>query len=79
MLYTGLDFYTAVKAEYEFDNKKGNLIYTPTYKGDWIAPSPYVSGNWASASYNGIAYFMDPRNFLNDIDSFQFVQFGRLC
>ena len=73
VLYTGLDFYTAVKAEYEFDNKKGNLVYTPTYKGDWIAPSPYVSGNWASASYNGIAYFMDPRNFLNDIDSFQFV------
>lgn len=52
------------------------MVYTPTYKGDWIAPNPYVSGNWASASYNGIAYFMDTRNFLNDVDVFQFVDLG---
>ena len=71
--YTGLDFYTAVQGEYEYDNRKANLVYTPTYKGDWIAPNPYVSGTWASASYNGIAYFMDPRNFLNEVDAFQFV------
>ena len=55
VLYTGLDFYTAVQGEYEYDNRKANLVYTPTYKGDWIAPNPYVSGTWASASYNGIA------------------------
>ena len=73
VLYTGLDFYTAVQGEYEYDNRKANLVYTPTYKGDWIAPNPYVSGTWASASYNGIAYFMDPRNFLNEVDAFQFV------
>ena len=73
ILYTTLDFDTAVQAEYEYENKKANLVYTPTYKGDWIAPNPYKSGNWASASFNGIAYFMDPRNFLNDVDIFQFV------
>ena len=73
VLYTGLDFYTAVQGEYEYDNRKANLVDTNVYKGDWIAPNPYVSGNWSSASYNGIAYFMDPRNFINDVDVFQFV------
>ena len=73
ILYTTIDFDTAVLSEYQYDNKKGNTVDTTTYKGDWIAPDPYVSGNWASASYNAIAYFMDPRNFLNDIDVFQFV------
>ena len=73
ILYTTLDFDTAVQAEYEYKNKKANLVYTPTYKGDWIAPNPYKEGSWASASFNAIAYFMDPRNFLNDVDVFQFV------
>ncbi len=73
ILYTTLDFNTAVQKEYEYASKQGNLVYTPTYKGDWIAPNPYVSGNWASASYNGIAYFMDPRNFLNEANIFQFI------
>ena len=73
VLYTGIDFYTAVQSEYEYDSKKGNLVDTSTYRGDWIAPDPYVSGDWASASYNAIAYFMDTRNFLNDTDVFQFL------
>ena len=76
ILYTNLDFYTAVKGEYEYANKRGNLVYTPTYNGNWIASNPYISGVWASASYNGIAYFMDTRNFLNDVDIFQFVDLG---
>ena len=80
VLYTGIDFYTAVQGEYEHYtvDKSGkrqyaNLVDTNVYKGDWIAPNPVVTGNWAQASYNGIAYFMDPRNFLNDVDAFQFV------
>ena len=73
VLYTGIDFYTAIQSEYEYDSKKANLVDTNTYKGDWIAPDPYVSGNWASASYSAIAYFMDIRNFLNDTDVFQFL------
>ena len=73
ILYTGLDFNTAVQGEYEYDNKKANLVETSTYNGEWIATSPSVEGTWASASYKAIAYFMDPRNILNDIDVFQFV------
>ena len=80
VLYTGLDFYTAVQGEYEHysvddqgNRHYANLVDTNVYKGAWIAPNPVVTGNWAQASYNGIAYFMDPRNFLNDVDAFQFV------
>ena len=80
VLYTGLDFYTAVQGEYEHytvdstgKRQYANLVDTNVYKGAWIAPNPVVTGNWAQASYNGIAYFMDPRNFLNDTDAFQFV------
>lgn len=80
VLYTGLDFYTAVQGEYEHytvdkngNRQYANLVDTNVYKGDWIAPNPVITGNWAQASYNGIAYFMDPRNFLNDVDAFQFV------
>ena len=73
VLYTGIDFNTAVQSEYEYAGKEANLVDTGTYKGDWIAPNPVVKGVWASASYSAIAYFMDSRNFLNDIDVFQFV------
>ena len=73
VLYTGIDFYTAVQSEYEYAGRTGNLINTSTYKGAWIAPSPYRSGNWASASYSAIAYFMDTRNFINESDIFQFI------
>lgn len=76
ILYTTLDFHTAVQSEYDYEDKKGNFVWTPTYYGDWIAPNAYVSGNWASASYAGIAYFMDPRNFLNEEDIFQFADLG---
>ena len=73
ILYTGLDFYTAVQGEYDYAGRTANLVHTATYQGEWIAPNPVVNGSWASASYSAIAYFMDPRNILNEIDVFQFV------
>ena len=72
ILYTGIDFNEAVKAEYEGSNKQKSLIDTNTYKCDWISEDPYVSGRWASASYNAVQYFMDARNFLNDSNVLQF-------
>ncbi len=74
ILYTGLDFNYVVNGEYSANNKKNCLVDTRTYQGDWIASNPYKSGVWYSASYNGIAYFMDPRNFLNEVDVFQFLE-----
>ncbi len=71
ILYTGLDFNYVVDGEYS--TKTNCLVDTRSYRGDWIANNPYSSGVWYSASYNGIAYFMDARNFLNEVDIFQFL------
>ena len=47
--------------------------YTPYYaKG----AKAYDSGAWYQASREAIAYFMDPRNFLNERDVFQFETLG---
>lgn len=47
--------------------------YTPYYaKG----AKAYDSGSWYQASREAIAYFMDPRNFLNPIDIFMFETLG---
>jgi len=47
--------------------KEGN--YTPYYATNAVA---YDSGAWYQASRAAIAYFMDPRNFLNPRDVFMF-------
>ena len=47
----------------------GVTNYTPYYAENARA---YDSGAWLQASRAAIAYFMDPRNFLNDTDVFMF-------
>lgn len=55
------------------DNPKRSLVYnSDTYK-NWRHPSnqQYDSG-WWRASVETVEYFMDPRNFMNDEQIFQF-------
>ena len=47
--------------------------YTPYYAKDAKA---YDSGAWYQASREAIAYFLDPRNFLNERDVFMFETLG---
>ena len=47
--------------------------YTPYYAKD---AKVYDSGAWYQASPEAIAYFMDPRNFLNEQDVFMFETLG---
>ena len=49
--------------------KLGAANYTPYYAENAKA---YDSGAWLQASQSAIAYFMDPRNFLNEADVFMF-------
>ena len=69
-VYLNLDFNTAVEAEYA--DKEKNTVDTTVYKGEWIRENPYSSGEWYSASRKAIAYMMDIRNFLDDVNVFQF-------
>lgn len=71
--HTGLDFYSAVNNEYT-DNKSlienaFSVYLKSNATGDYNAGTgKYIAkdgGSWVSASKNCIAYFMDPRNFLD--------------
>ena len=73
LLYTGLNFSSAVYGEYSIHN--ANLV-PATSGSEWICPvcgtRAYDTG-WYGASDKAIAYYMDPRNFLNDSNIFQFL------
>ncbi len=51
----------------------GLANYTPYYAEN---AATYDSGAWYQASRAAIAYFMDPRNFLNDVEVFMFETLG---
>ena len=71
-LYTGIKFSSAVAGEAEVHGR--NLVET-SYSGEWICPTCgtklYDSG-WYCASEKAIAYYLDPRNFLDEVNIFQF-------
>ena len=73
LLYTGLNFGNAVYGEYS--NHSANLV--PASSGsEWICPvcgTKLYDTGWYGASDKAIAYYMDPRNFLNDNNIFQFL------
>ena len=72
LLYTGLSLDEVVSGEAKVHSR--NLV--PSDKsGEWICSvcgtKPYDSG-WYCASEKATAYYMDPRNFLDEINIFQF-------
>lgn len=73
LLYTNLNFSSAVYGEYS--NHSANLV--PSSSGsEWICPvcgTKLYDTGWYGASDKAIAYYMDPRNFLNDSNVFQFL------
>lgn len=69
-LYTGINFRDAISGE--ASNKRRNLVPT-SYGGEWINGTELYDSGWYSASDSAIAYYMDPRNFLNETDIFQFL------
>ncbi len=82
---TGLDWNTVITNEMVFSrNLVPNNSSTPsswkdtTISGsfDWVNNNwvTISSPNWVQASKAVVEYFMDPRNFLNETDIFQFEQ-----
>ena len=72
LLYTGLTFDEVIAGEYAVHSR--NLVPS-TYGGEWICSvcgtKLYDSG-WYCTSPKAIAYYMDPRNFLDETNVFQF-------
>ena len=69
-LYTGLKFSDAVSGEYSVRSR--NLVPTD-YSGEWISGTTLYDSGWYAASEKAIAYYMDPRNFLDTTNIFQFL------
>jgi len=74
ILETGLDWNDVIKNETVASHGR-NLIYY-TYNDSWVCSTCgnklYDSGRWKCASELAVSYYMDPRNWLNDNNIFQF-------
>ena len=74
ILDTGLDWNDVIKNETVASHGR-NLIYY-TYSGSWVCSTcgdrAYDSGRWKCASETAVAYYMDPRNWINENNIFQF-------
>lgn len=73
LLYTGLNFNSAVYGEYS--NHSANLV-PASYGSEWICSicgTKLYDTGWYGASEKAIAYYLDPRNFLNESNIFQFL------
>lgn len=81
---TGLEWADALKAESAVGknlvskNSIASWKSTATQAYNWSNNTWYTfdGGSWVSASQELIAYYMDPRNFLNDSGIYQFETFG---
>lgn len=81
ILYTGLDWNDVIQNEYVGHNATpSNLVPTnsSTYNNEWICSicgyKTYDTGDWHCASEEAIKYMMDPRNFLDTNNVFQFLE-----
>ena len=78
---TGLDWNSVIKAE----SKTGTSLVASSSPSSWKSMEPgaydfttgkyieYDSGGWVCASEGIVAYYMDPRNFINPVGIFQFM------
>jgi len=82
ILYTDITWAEVIANEYiGHGASPRNLVpaNNSNYDSEWIckacgANKVYDSGNWHCASESAIAYMMDARNSLNDLDIFQFLE-----
>ena len=76
VLYTGLDWNDVINGEYVGHGKIPSNLVPQSYNGEWLCEqcgdTIYDTGEWKCASKKAIAYLMDPRNYLNKENIFQF-------
>ena len=76
IMYTGLDWGQVVANEALGHPKSPRNLIGNNKSGAWICSScgskAYDNGEWCCASEHTIAYYMDPRNWLNSTYIFQF-------
>ena len=78
LVETNLDWDTVINNEYQGHGSSPKNLVPSDYSDGWICSicgrKAYDNGSWCCASRQAIEYTMDPRNTLNDIKIFQFLQ-----
>ena len=77
ILYTDIDWNEAIRNE--TTARHGRSLVPASKTGEWLCPvcgDIYDTGKWLCASDIAVAYYMDPRNFLNEDYIFMFEDLG---
>lgn len=80
ILYTDLNWEDVITNEYvgHGSSPRNAVPATNDYGGEWrcsiCGEQRYDSGKWCCASTKALEYIMDPRNSLNSLDIFQFLE-----
>lgn len=76
--YTNLDWNEVIANEYTGHGSSPRNLVPASYSSDWTCSicgnKAYDNGTWKCASESAIKYIMDPRNFLNVENIFQFEE-----
>lgn len=71
--YTGIDWNELIKNETGMTLHRRSVV--PAYSSDlWKCKECEKSNGWTCASEEIVKYFIDPRNFLNEVNIFQFEE-----
>ena len=74
--YTGIDWNTFINSQ-TCSTKKGISLISKSSEASWKCSCGYKdkTGSWVCASRGITAYYADPRNFLNEVNIFQFSEY----
>lgn len=72
-VHTGLDWNTVLSHE-SYEVNEGISLVEDIFSSEWKkdGQNKYIDGSYVVASKQGVAYVLDPRNFINDSGIFQF-------
>ena len=78
LVETGLDWDSVINNEYQGHGGSPKNLVPSNYSDGWICSicgrRAYDNGSWCCASRQAIEYTMDPRNTLNELNVFQYLE-----
>ena len=78
LVETGLNWETVINNEYQGHGGSPKNLVPSNYSDGWICEicgrRAYDNGSWCCASRQAIEYTMDPRNTLNELNIFQYLE-----
>ena len=78
LVETNLNWETVINNEYQGHGGSPKNLVPKSYSDGWICEicgrRAYDNGSWCCASRQAIEYTMDPRNTLNDLNVFQYLE-----